>query len=1604
MSLRKLKKAFLIFLSVIVALILLAVVFINSPFAHRFVTGRVNSIFVNAHLPLSIHSIEKVWPNSAVIDGVYIFGIEGDTIIHAEKVRAAIKPLALLKRRVIIPSAYLSNSSVRFSRRNENEKINIADTFTKNRNRKEKNGKKSWEVSVGSARISGLKFQMSDSVAGIFIDQEVGSLNLETNLMSIIDKAILVQTLDIEGASGSIKTSPKQAGKKNGKSGTWNFGLANLSLKDINFLFDHPEQRLALNLSLEDAIVRTGKSDIKNRTFDFSKVSLSGASTLLQMDNISGESKEKSPGESGLFPWDITCKNLDLENVFFEFGDYNDGIASLSEPAFSMNRLDMKLSDIELNSHAAGLVMKRMSFDLNNGFSVTKTKGELDSKAGTTLLNLYLETGNSLVNIEGKADDNFFDLVAGPESIGAAFLSISNSQLSLKDLEYFKPGLMDQSVLQALAEKPFSIDGNISLRESVIMLSAFSISQASNFRFTVEGKINDTVQFGITDVNTLWLTEILDGFGFNKYIPGFSYLAFKGTLSDSLRSPDFTLEMKSDLGDIDLSGSFDFEQDSFKLASQFDRFKLDRILNSAELESFSGSGEIAGSGINRKAITADAVLSVDSLRFKGYDYTKGKITCNIRPSIYDVRFIVDDPAFRLDLTAGINTTDSSLAINTTGAFMAKTNNLNLLNDTLDVEGSLIANLIKVTSSLEADLTISDLALTNPREKIVASLLKTSLRSDTLLTSLSGKSGFYALDVQVEKPADSLKTIIPAYKNYIVSFLDSLTMNRTIQNSHLPGMHAKINMKYHEAFDLILKGFHFENIDLEIINSPSKEKLQMTILSRDIKYKMFELGILNTRITDSTGVINLQLAADSNKIFSHPGNRLLISGRSADWQGKTKLSIMDEMDELVYDLEISLEADSANFYVKVPSRQLTLNGVQWQMDSEELLSYNYTRKRISPTLKMHTENSSLQLFAEGNEFNHLIRCDLRNLRVGSLLPENIIRWNPGGQISGSLHYNSYGENSNEINTDLIFSDLRWSDLNFNNLTLKSKYKSEKPKVWTLDTHSLLDSAEIVLKGEKTDRGSLALHAELQKFPIKTAQPFVKEYLTDLDGFVSGDLNISSHEEIEDIDGEIIISEGNLRVNALNSAYKIPEGKIRFDGKKMLLDNFTILDSTDNKLFVNGSFDFSNPEIIYTDLDILSSDLQVMNRKKKDNSNFFGQVFINSQISVKGPLPNPDLKGKILLTGETEVFYRMKEDLSFSGRENVITFVSETPVNDQKDFSLNEKQARIRNSTVETLVEIDPHTRIHFNLTQQMYVIDIMIQGGGALNYGLLGNNQMNLSGKYDIGEGTADVKMTGWPNKQFRIASGGYISWDGNIEDPILKLEALNRVNCSYTNPVDGQIRNVDFNVILKLADRLSTLDMTFTINTPDQYLMSIINTLSPEEQMRQAITILLFERIDLPGISTSTDYVTQQVNQILASQLNELTKTAIKGVDISFGIDTYTSASSSGGEQTNTSLSYDVQKAVLNDRGKIEISGRINDYSNQQSSSNISLNNFSFEYQLDSSATKFVKVYNEHSYEDVFDGEVIKTGVGFIYRKSYPTLGDLWRRSDRKKKSKKTGK
>ncbi len=312
-------------------------------------------------------------------------------------------------------------------------------------------------------------------------------------------------------------------------------------------------------------------------------------------------------------------------------------------------------------------------------------------------------------------------------------------------------------------------------------------------------------------------------------------------------------------------------------------------------------------------------------------------------------------------------------------------------------------------------------------------------------------------------------------------------------------------------------------------------------------------------------------------------------------------------------------------------------------------------------------------------------------------------------------------------------------------------------------------------------------------------------------------------------------------------------------------------------------------------------------------------------------------------------------------------------------------------VETTITINPKSIFNVKIAD-LYEVDITIAGHGKLNYNLLPNNTMSLNGAYEINNGDCKLKITGWPLKKFNITPGSSINWIGSIEDPTLNLEANTKVRGTYTNPFDNKIRVVDFKVTMQLKNRLSELDIVFGIQSSDQYITSIISSLSQEEVMRQAVNLLLFETIDLPGFQGSGNYLTSQISSFWESQLNSLASARLNKTKLSFGIDTYNQSAATGLPEEKTSFTYEMERKFMNDRATIRLSGKLNDYNEGAYQTNSLFENFIFEYALDSLNTKNIKLYQRRDFEDMLEGEVIKYGAGFLYRKNYLKLSDIWRR------------
>jgi len=315
----------------------------------------------------------------------------------------------------------------------------------------------------------------------------------------------------------------------------------------------------------------------------------------------------------------------------------------------------------------------------------------------------------------------------------------------------------------------------------------------------------------------------------------------------------------------------------------------------------------------------------------------------------------------------------------------------------------------------------------------------------------------------------------------------------------------------------------------------------------------------------------------------------------------------------------------------------------------------------------------------------------------------------------------------------------------------------------------------------------------------------------------------------------------------------------------------------------------------------------------------------------------------------------------------------------------------------VIRINPNSVFNVKISD-LYDVDVSIAGDGMLNYNMLPNNTMSLNGKYEIKSGFCKLKITGWPQKDFKITPGSSLVWNGSVENPELNLEATTRVKGSYLNPIDNKSRAVDFVVSMQLKNQLTELEIVFAIQSPDQYITSVLSSLSSDEIMRQAVNLLLFETIDLPGIESSSNYIASQMTSFWESQLNALTKTTFNKTALSFGIDTYNQSTTSG-QQEKTSFTYEMERKFMNDRATVKLSGKLNDYNEGAYQTNSIFENFIFEYALDKNDSKYLKLYQKKDYEDMLEGEVVKYGAGFLYRKNYKKMRDIWHREKKQKEN-----
>jgi len=1545
-------KYFLLSLGVLLILLVIA---INLPFAHAWLTQKTNTILKENGLPVSIGQISLSLKGELELQNIKILSHSNDTIIYAGIIDVSFKVLPLFSQKIVVENLFLSDAIARLAT-DSSGNLNLISIFKINADTSSEktSSENKWEIEIHNAQLQKVDFEFNDVVNGVFISQTLGNAKLNFKNFSLAQKQIDVEDLLIENAKGIATIAPTEEDTVSSEPSPWKFSAEHIELRNITYSYSDPVTKQIISASLQKAVVGVDKLDLAGKELLVSTMELEVPKldyTPGVIDSSKQDTAIQSTTATPTKSWSIACKNLDIRKGYFNMQS-GDTVAAFSQ-YMPVKQINTQIKDFTFSSAGAGCNMKQLSLAMSDQIILQSCALNVSADSlmkGSLKLDLLAYT-----QLKNSASKTFVDTVH-------VFASLSGSADNL---------IVENINVIALSGATIEISGTMQ-----------SVKEIPNS--------GCDLKFQTNSISKAQMNELFSVLNINTTLPDFKPFELNGKVSNSFSSPAFNIALKSGSGNVKLDGNYNTSNQQSKFTSTLSGIKLKEIFGEGYPENLTANIKWNGKlgGLNELGGTGS--VQIDELVYNNSSTHNFNLYLDIKNNVCVFEALAEDTTLSCDLTGSFGWDGPQYHGNLEGQFAINKTHSNLIPGQLSIESEINSSFAFAPDNINGQLDLREIVLGNTQQTYSTDSILLDLKSNSTTTTSTLASDFLSYEFKAQSSLATFSHAITQIGFEKILRLDSADFLNTQHIEALPTFDLTASAKYDSIFNLFVPDtiFRFDNAKLDLHKTESDKLANLDLKIDSISNNKVTCFGTHLVVEANETAIKSNLSIDSSHIEKALGGPVKFTMDLLADKMTTSLFVADTAGAAVYQLGLVALKQKEQLVFKSTETEWILNSDKWAFSNPEFLTWQIPQNDLIANLNLHHEQMKIEITGRKSDS---LKIDFQEVQINKLISPKIISSVPYGILNAHIVYS--GNNDQYVDFKMDLKELKWYDVVIDKFGADGYFR--------MDSSGTIDSKLLALVNDSSslkvniapgvNSSNQNIRADFHNLPIKLIEPFTEEYINDLDGIASGQLNVTTTETNPLIDGNIQLKAITLNVIPLQAWFTIPNDSLLIKENKIYFDQFQVLDSSQKQLLVNGTLNLENTENVIADLKVGLNDIRIMNTTVKDNPDFFGSIIVNSGLSISGPVTQPKIKGNIALQEGTNITYRQINDVSVQETEKTVTFAS--LINDSAAIAapLSRLQEISGIPGIQTTIEVNPKSKFNFEISSG-YDIRIAISGNGSLDYTMLQNNTMSLSGIYEIKQGTADLKFTGWPVKKFSITQGSSLRWDGDVANPEINLEATSKVEGSYVNPVDNKTRYVDFIVSMKLSNQLSNLDIVFDVKSQDQYITSVLNALPEDEKMRQAVNLLIFESINLPNIESNSNYVDAQVNSFWESQLNSITKTSFKKVDLSFGIDSYTQTSSAGVEEEKTSFSYEMERKFLHDRASVKISGRFNDDPQAGQQSNTMLENFIFEYELDSMERKFLKLYTKKDYEDILDGEVTKSGVGFIYRKSYPDFRSIWRR------------
>jgi hypothetical protein len=1637
----------------IIALLLLFTILIQVPAVQNFVKDKAVSYLQNKiKTKVSLDRIAVNFPKEIVLEGFYFEDQKKDTLLSGKRLEADIDLFKLISSELEINSISLQNASATIYR-NKDGVFNfdyIIKAF-ESKTPVDPNSKP-FIISVVNVNLENVNFNFKDDFSRNDIRVKLAHFDTKFKKFDLDKMDFDVPNIDLDGlklvlnqdvvekiAEVSVNTLDTIS-----KRNDFSLKLGKISLSKIDVSYDNKDSKLGSGILLGNLELSVNKIDLNKQLLDFETFELKNLKGNLRLGTnvkqlITPNLDSTSIAQTG---WKVKLNVVDLQNIAFKYDDMQSKPIpkGMDYSHLELDKFNLKAEKLYYGNDTISGNIKSLVGIEKSGLQIQALKTDFFyGPKNAYLNNLYLKTPQTL--LQNRIKVGYSSIAAIQKNIAELALdaNLSQSKVGFKDVLLFAPYLQKEELFKNNPNAVLYLNARLNGKIKNLNIPLFEMSGIGNTRISASGKI-----FGLPDAQKAYYDLDIKKFSSTskdvisfmpkRTIPNTIQLApqFKlsGKFKGSIRNFKTNLALNSSFGNAKVDGLYDQRiknQEKYDATVYLLNFDLGKLMKNDSLGKVTLKAKVKGKGLDPKTAQAELDGIVQKAVFNKYTYRNLTLKGNIKNGLFDIKSGMNDPNLHFDLVANGNAKDKypSVKLNL-NLDIADLQKLNLHAGPMKLRGNIDADIANSNPDfLNGEVFLSNVQILQEAEPIVLDSIKILAFANNEKNNIKISSQFLKAEVDGKY---KLTTLAAAVKKSLSKYLD-LGKPKT----NLKSDEQRLTFKLSVDNDPILFKLIPKLTGLEPINITGK--YNNVADSLEVKGTIPRIVYDNNTIAD--GKINIE--AKGNALEYQFSVATIESGEIkipfTSLSGKVEnnilsytLEVKDASKKQQYFIAGEWLRDKAKNTLKIDSENFVLNYDKWNINAENTIEFGDKRLYVNQFYLEHSGNE-LKIQSLGNQNNAPLQIDFVNFKIETIL--NMVKKDKllmQGLINGS----ALVEN---VMTNPTFT----SDLKIDKFAFKGEAVGDIAIKVNNKTNNVL-AAYVSLNGEGNDvtlagtykisDSSFDLNLDLKKLNIKSIQGFSMGHITDGTGDLSGDFKITGNTDAPKLNGELNFNEAGFRSTKLNSLFKVPNEKIKFQNEAIVFDLFTLYDENDNELSVNGtikSADFRNYDFGLT---LVANDFRAIHSKAADNDLFYGDLILDSKLNIQGTIDNPIVGGNIKIKEDTKFTIILPQsDPSIADREGIVEFVNEDDLYLKQTATLEKKlnQSALIGMDVSVDISIDKEAELTL-------VIDkgngdyLKLKGEAELTGGIDPSGKTTLTGKYEFSEGAYEMNFN-MIRRKFDIQKGSYIVWNGEPTMATLNIKAIYKVNTAPINLLGNQLGNVSptvkntykqkipFQAILKMDGELMKPEITFDIILPDgnygvsSDIVSASQTKleqlrqEPAELNKQVFALLLLNRFigenpfaSESGGTNAESLARQSVSKILSQQLNDLAGDLIAGVQLEFDLQS-TEDYTSGTMQNRTDLNVGVSKKLFDDRIKVTVGSSFGVEGQERANENLTniAGDVALDYQLTKDGRYMVRAYRKNEYQVAIAGQVVETGLAFIVTMSYNKFRELYHRSQEDK-------